>query len=452
MRATATVNENDKITLRIEVEEPEIVEAVDQAAHRLAREINVKGFRKGKAPRQVIEARIGGPVALRMQAVNDLIPDYYAKAVSDTMVDPIGEPEWDIESGAESGELVFTATVDVRPEIGIIGYDQLKVTIPSPVVTDAEIERQINRIRETDSELRVVDRPVVTGDVLVVDVTGVDPSGEAEGVDISDFSYTVGSGAIAEGIDETIVGLRAGETLEAIGRRGPNEFLKYDVVIKTVQERILPDLTDEWVEENTEYANIDALREGLLTQLSRMRLVEAKFAQRDAALLALSDLIDEELAPEHLVNHELEHRVGELSQRLSQQGISFEYFMEATGQSSEELVARLKEDAVRGVRVDLALRALARAEGLEPSEEEVADELERTAESMSVSAETLRDNLRDNGRTPAFYAEIAKLNASKWLMANVTYIDELGAEIDKSLLEEPKAEGSDEGSAEELGA
>jgi len=258
----------------------------------------------------------------------------------------------------------------------------------------------------------------------------------------------VGSGQLARGVDEMLIGLRKGEVVEAAGDRNGSLF-RFDISIKRVNERVLPELTDEWVAENTEHETVDALRDSLLTQLRRMKIVEAKFAQRDAALAALSELVAENAVPEELEQTELQYRVEEFGERLGQQGMDFESFLQVTGQTNGQFVELLRTDARRAVRVDLALRALAREEGLEPDDANVEEELVTTAQAMKVTPDVLRANLRDNGRMTSFVAEIAKLNASKWLMDNAIYVDENGAEIDRTLLDTPPGDAAvgDDGEA-----
>ena len=443
MRTSVTVLENNMVQLIVSVEDAEFAEAMDATLTKFSRDIAIKGFRKGKAPKKLVEARIGGPLAMRSETIRESVPDFYAKAVSESMIDPIGQPTISITDGENEGELVFEALVPVRPEVDIAGHRDLVVTIPSPLVDDDEIEDQITRLRDTDAVLNDVDRPIVTGDVVIVDVKGVDPAGEEDDMVVDDYSFLVGSASIAEGVDETIIGLRAGETLEATGRKSATQILNFEISIKQVRERILPELTNEWVEENTEYATVEAMREGILTQLRRRKLVEAQFARREAAMLALSDLVQSDQAPEELVQREVEQRLADLSQRLTDQGVNFDYFMRVTNQSPEQLVQALREESERAVRVDLALRALARVEGLEPTAEEFDKELEVTAGAMEVESAALLTNLRENGRTQAFASEIAKMNASKWLLENVTYVDANGGVIEKSLLQSDQSGDED---------
>lgn len=434
MRATTTTLENNRVKLVVEVDEPEMEEAIDAAAKRLSKQVSIKGFRKGKVPKNVLMAHLGGPSALRGEAIRDAIPDFYAHAVSDTMIDPIAQPEINITAGEDDGNLVFEADVEVRPEVEITGQHDLRVTIPSPVVTDDEVNAQIDRFRETDAMLRDVERPIVTGDLVTMDVHVQQIATDADPLDMSDFMYTVGSGTITEGVDELIIGMKAGEELKLNGNVGGGIVATYELTLKKVQERELPELNDEWVQENTDWQSEEEMREAIFDQMRRRRVMEAQMSQRDAVLMALSDLVSETAVPDALVQDETNERLHDLGHRLEQQKLNLETFLQVTNQSSDQLLETLRADAVRAVRIDLALRALVRAEGLEASDEEVEAELETTAAAMKVTPERLRDNLRDTGRVVTFRSEVAKMKASRWLTEHVTYVDPEGVEIDRSLL------------------
>jgi trigger factor len=444
MRATSSTLDNNRIKLVVEVDEAEMNEALDDAAVSLAQQVNVKGFRKGKVPKQVLVANIGGPAVLRAEAIRESLPDFYARAISETLVDPIGQPDVTITAGEEEGLLVFEADVEVRPEVAIAGYDALRVTIPSPVVGDDEIEAQINRFRETDAVLEDVDRPIIGGDLVNMDIRADQPGSEAEPLEMSDFMYTVGSGSIAPEVDELILGLRAGEELVVTAGGGAGQSVVYTMQLKQVKERILPELTDEWVEENTEWATVDEMRDAVLTQMSKMKVVEAQMSQRDAMLVALGDLVGDDNAPIVLVDAEANDRMHDLGHRLAQQQMNLEQFLQATGQTPDQLLASVRADAQRAVKIDLALRALVKAEGLEASEAEIDEELVKTAEAMSLTASTLRENLYKTGRVVAFEAEVAKIKANKWLSDHVTFVDHLGIVIDRELLREDQSAEIDE--------
>jgi trigger factor len=221
---------------------------------------------------------------------------------------------------------------------------------------------------------------------------------------------------------------------------GEGVVATYEMKLKAVKERELPELTDEWVQENTEWPSVDEMRDAILAQMRSMKIVAAQRAQRDAALIALSDLVSEEAVPEILVVSETNERLQELGQRLTQQKLTLETFLTITNQTPDQLLESLRQDAVRAVRVDLAMRALVRAEKIEPTVDEVDEELEKTAVAMGVDADQLRTNLRDSGRVVAFNAEVAKMKAARWLQDNVTFVDPDGVEIDRALLKTDQSE------------
>ena len=443
MRATTSVLENNRVKLIVEVDDAEMTEAIDAAAAKLSKQVSIKGFRKGKVPKNVLMAHLGGPGALRSEAIRDSLPDFYAHAVSDTMIDPIAQPDINITSGEEEGELVFEADVEVRPEVEITGQNELRVTIPSPIVTDDEVNAQIDRFRETDAVLKAVDRPIVTGDLVTMDVHVQQVATEEEPLDMSDFMYTVGSGSITDGVDELILGLKAGEELKVNGNVAPGVVATFDLKLKKIQERELPELNDEWVQENTEWQSEEEMRETIVDQMRRRRVVEAQMSQRDAVLVALSNLVSEDLVPTALVDDETNERLHDLGHRLEQQKLNLETFLQVTNQNADQLLETLRADALRAVRIDLALRALVREEGLEPTDDEIDEELATTAAAMKTTPEILRTNLHDTGRVITFRSEVAKMKASRWLNDHVTYVDPEGVEIDRALLQTDQSEALD---------
>ena len=318
------------------------------------------------------------------------------------------------------------------------------MTIPSPVVSDDELEGQINRFRETDAVLEDVDRPIVGGDLVNMDIRAQRPASEGEPLEMSDFMYTVGSGSIAPEVDDLILGLRAGEELVVTANAGDGQNIVYTMQLKQVKERILPELTDEWVEENTDWPTVEEMRDAVLTQMGKMKVVEAQMSQRDATLVALGELVADDLVPEVLVDAEANDRMHDLGHRLAQQKMDLQQFLQATGQTPDQLLSAVRADAHRAVKIDLALRALVSAEGLEPSDEAVEAELLKTAEAMSVAPETLRDNLYQTGRVVSFRAEVAKMKATNWLNDNVVFVDHLGLVIDKSLLTQDQSVEDDD--------
>src|SRR5580698_7687795 len=207
MRATTEPLEGNLVRLSVEIDEPEFDKALVDVVKTLSSQIRVPGFRPGKVPRKVLEARMGGAGALRAEALREALPDFYAQAVVDTELDPIAQPEIDITGGEQSGAVSFDAVVQVRPLVSIPGYDGLQVTLPGLGVSDEEVDRQVDRLRENDAELEPVGRPAIDGDLVTIDLHGSDERG-AEVVGVDDYLYEVGSGTITRELDEELRGAK----------------------------------------------------------------------------------------------------------------------------------------------------------------------------------------------------------------------------------------------------
>jgi trigger factor len=441
MRATPEVLEDNRVRLAVEIDEQEVEEALASTAKTIARQVRIPGFRPGHAPRQVVEARLGGAKALRTEALRELLPDYYARALSATELEPISAPELNMTGGEEEGVVQFDAVVQVRPEVRLTGYGDLRVTIPSPLASDAELDQLLDRIREADAELRGVARPIVTGDYVTMDVRGRNESGE-EQASVDDYVYPVGQGTIVDTADDQLVGMRAGETLEVEGHAPAGTFLSCTITLKEVRERVLPELTDEWVQENTEYETAQELRDKSLERIGTAKLAQARRAMRDATLGALAAQVADDEVPASLLDAETRERIEEFEQNLAASKVSFQTYLEATRLTTEQLIEMLREDSLRAIKVDLSLRAVASEEQLEPTSEEIDEELTRLAALRKEKPQKLRDELVRAGRMGALRSSLTKQRAADWVLERVTFVDETGSEIGRSLLEEP--EGGDE--------
>jgi trigger factor len=451
MRATAAPEEGNKVRLSIEIDEAEIDEALDEVMRRLSREVRVPGFRPGKVPRRVIEARMGGASAVRGEALREALPDFYAKAVTDTEVDPIAAPEIDITSGNESGAVAFDAVVEVRPTVGIPGYQGLVVTLPALAVPEEDITAQIDRLRETSGELTDVKRPAQNGDRVTVDIhgtrSGPDVSGDGPSDDdlsAEDYLYEVGSGGIVPELDDQLRGAKVGDiltfdsTLEALDQK-----VSFRVLVKDVKELKLPDVTDEWAAEASEFDTADELRADITKRLTQMRIVQAQMALQQKAVDSLVELVTEDI-PEVLVAEELRERIHDLNHRLEHQGIGIEQFLMASGRDEQQLLDELKEGALRGVKADLALRALVEAEQIEIDDEELATELAAMAERLDTDVDQVREELDRAGRLPAVRSDQRKAKAMRWLLDNVELVDEEGNPVSRDDLKIDQGEEDSE--------
>ncbi|HUY63620.1 MAG TPA: trigger factor [Acidimicrobiales bacterium] len=441
MRATVAPVEGNRMRLSVEVDEAEVDEALDATMRRLAREVRVPGFRPGRVPRPVLEARLGGPEVLRQQAINDALPDLYARAVVDTELDPITAPEIDLTSGEDGGPVRFDAVVEVRPTVAIPGYGGLVVTVPGTAVADEDVDAQLERLREQSGELVTADRAAGDGDYVTIDLHGERPG--AEDLHVEDYLYEVGSGADIAGLDDQLRGAKTGDIVQFSSKLpGADDDAQIRVLVKEVKQKVLPDVTDAWASEASEFDTVADLRNDLRVRMGRMRALQAQMALRESALEALVELVQDE-PPAALVESELRERLHDLGHRLEVRRISLEQFLAASGRDEATLLAEIREEAARAVRVDLALRALAEAEGIEASDDDLDLALADMAEQAGTSVEDLHHRLEHAGRLPAVRSDRRKAKALAWLLEHVELVDEDGNPVSRDDLQVDTGEGTD---------
>ena len=448
MRATAAPEEGNKVRLTVEIDEAEIDGALDDVLKRLSREVRVPGFRPGKVPRKVLESRMGGAVALRGEAIREALPEFYSRAVTETEVDPIDQPDIDITSGEDAGPVSFEAVVLVRPTVAIPGYGGLVVTMPSLEVTDDEVVAQIDRLRATSGELIEVTRPVLTGDQVTIDIRGVRPGADADGDDddltAEDFLYEVGTDGVVPGLDDQLLGTKAGDTITFDSEiEALEQTVAFTVTVKDVKELSLPEADDEWAAEASEFATIEELRTDIAERLRQRKIVEAQMALQQKTVEALVELVTEEI-PEQLVLEELRERIHDLNHRLEGQGMSLGQFLGVTGRGEEEFLEELRAGALQSVKADLALRALVEAEEIELEDEELDEELTAMGSRLDMDADQVRSQLEQAGRLSAVRSDRRKAKAMRWLMDSVELVDENGKPVSRDDLKVNQGEEDSE--------
>jgi len=448
MRATAEPEEGNKVRLSVEIDASEIDEALDEVLRRLSRQVKVPGFRPGKVPRRVIEARMGGAAALREEALQEALPTFYARAVSDTEVDPIDQPEINITSGPGSGPVSFDAVVMVRPTVAIPGYQGLVVTVPRLEVSDEEVDQQIDRLRATSGELVEVSRPAQDGDQVTIDIHGtrevVPGSGDDGQLDAEDYLYEIGSGVVVPELDENLRGTKTGDIVAFDAAPGPGvPPTSFRVLVKDVKELVLPDETDEWAAEASEFDTAAELRADLTERLRQRHVVQARMAVEQKTADALVELVTEDI-PDQLVAEELRERIHDLNHRLDSQGMSLGQLLAATGRDEQEFLDELRSGALHSVKVDLALRSLVEEEGIELSDEELDEELAAMGERLEMDVDEVRDQLERAGRLPAVRSDRRKAKAMRWLIDNVGLVDEDGQPVSRDDLQVQQGEDEED--------
>ena len=433
MRASTESLEGNRVKLSIEVDEAEIDKAVDRTYRRMASQVRIPGFRPGKVPRRILEARLG-PGALRLEAIQDALPDLYAKALRDADVDAIASPEIDITDGKESGPVAFDAVVQVRPTVSIAGYEGLQITMSRPSVSEDDVEAQLLRMREQGSHLEVVDRPAADGDVVRISVSATRDGKTLPGMTVEEIDYRIGSDDLVTGLDEALRDAETGSTVTFDTPAPDGEVASFSVGVVEVKARVLPDANDVWAADVSEFETLEELRDGLRRRLIEISTMETRTLFQDRAVEALTALVTEE-PPQVLVDEEVRDRLENLAHRLERQGASLEQYMRMTGTDEASLIAQASEGAPEAVKADLALRARAAERGIAATEDDLEEELTRIGEQVGQSSSQVRLQLERSDRLAAVRSEIRKRKALEWLMENVSVVDEDGKPLDRSELD-----------------
>jgi trigger factor len=438
VKTTVEPLEGNKVKLSVEVDEGEFSDAIDAAFRKIARQVKIPGFRPGKAPRQIIEARVGLDAA-RQEALSDSLPDFYERALRENDIEPIAAPDIDITSGKESGPVIFDAVVEIMPTVSVAGYQGLKVVLPGFNVTEEQIDGKLDMMRDKFAELVPVSRPARDGDHVSMD-RSLTRHGETLHR-VEDELYEVGSGTGGPDLDENLRGARAGDILKFNVEHPDPEMgeVTFHVLVKEVKEKVLPEVTDEWALEAWELDSVEELRKDIRYQLDAVRKVENAFVMRGRVVEALVELVDED-PPEALVALELDRRLRSLIQRVTKQGLDLGAWLQATGRTQEDVILELRNDSVAAAKLDLALRAMAELENVEVGDDEVDAEIARLAEKTGKKPAAMRRELDGAGQLPAVRSDLRKSKALEWLIGQTEYVDEEGQPVDRSYLFPPEAE------------
>ncbi len=438
MKSNVETLEDNRVKVSVQVDESEFDTAVDAAFKRIAREVRLPGFRPGKAPRRILEARLGHRVG-REEALREALPDYYAQAVVEHDVDVIASPEIEITSGEESGSVAFDAVVQIRPLINAAGYDGLRVEIPKPTPSEEEVDQQIDVMRGQYAELEPVDRPAADGDHVTIDIAGTQDGEEVPGLTTTDYDYEVGSGAVVAEIDDQLRGASAGDEVEFDADHpdaDEDEPLHFSITVKEVKEAVLPELDDDWASEASEFDTVDDLRADLVTRLTAMKIAQARMAVQQNTAEALAGLVIEDI-PEAMIEGEINVRIQDFVGRLQQQGADVAQYMSSIGLTAETLAEQFREPAEQAVRVDLALRFVAAAEDLVPDDASVSESIAKMAAEAGQNAADLEARLTKVGQISSLRSDLARQRALEWLTENVELVDDEGTTIKRSELEFP---------------
>lgn len=417
MKTTVEHPDTTTVTLTVEVEPERVQQAFDAAAKELAQQVQIKGFRPGRAPRRLIEQRVGKG-AIAQQALEPSINEYYVEAIEEAEIQPVAFPDIAPESITFSEEegCSFVATIPVRPDFEAPDHEGIQVPFPVWDVDEDEVDQEIAQLRERFAEVDVVERAAGEGDYVTLDLTFAVDGEVQEEQAVEDAMYEVGSGGVTPRLDETLLGASAGDELTYTDEL-PEEFpehggmeAEFTVTVKDVRAKTLPALDDDFALTASEYDTMDELRRSIHEQHQRRAITRAQHEVRGRVLEAYLALVDIDL-PEAMVDNEVEARLSRVEQQAAQYGIDVETVYEAEGTTAEEYEQTARTQARTAVKSQLVLDQLANTLELEVSDEDVNAEIVRHARQNDVQPQQIAEVIQQQGSIGALVGDILRRKA-----------------------------------------
>lgn len=434
---TTTVTETSAFEriVRFQLTDEQITEAKKGAARKLAQEVKIHGFRPGKAPLPIVEATVGAD-RVRREAIEDLLNPVLSEVLTEEDIQPAINPELESLDDVDGGVEV-EVRVTLWPTIDLPNYKNRQIEVANPEVSPEELEEQTRRMLEQFATVEEVDRPAAVGDFVSVDIDASRDDEQIEEAKAREILYEVGSGLLIEGIDIHLVGASAGDVLEFDGSL-PEGFgdqagteVGYTVTVHEVKERILPELTNEWVDENTEFDTVDELMATLEERLSDAKLRSVSREYSEKALGTLRDQVDIDL-PEGLVRAEMDRHLHNFAHRLEEADVTIEDYLRTSGIDQQQFVSDMRDQAELSIRNRLVLEAVIEAEGITVDPDDMSAAVESLAAQSDDPAGYVQA-FQQSGQELALASDILRNRALDAILSNANPVDEDGNPVDLSL-------------------
>jgi trigger factor len=424
-----------RVKLTVEVPFDELKPDFDRAYKALAKQVRIPGFRPGKAPARILDARLGRGVVLD-EVLNQAVPAKYSEAVAASdEVKPIGRPEIEVTELADGDKVSFTAEVDVRPEITLPDLDGLAVSVDDVQIDEDDVTEQLDQLRARFGTLTGVDRPAATDDFVQIDLSASVDGEEIEEATTTGYSYQVGQGGLIDGIDEAVEGLSADESKTFTSKLVAGEYADKDaevtVKVTAVKERQLPDADDEFAQLASEFDTLDELVADLRERLGRVKRMEQVTQARDKILDAIVDGTEVPL-PESVVEAEVESRAHDAVHAFDHDDAKFAEFLETQGKTREEFDAETRTEAEKSVKTRLVLDALADAEEVQVNDQELTERIVYQAQQYGMQPEQFVQRIQEAGQLGAIYSDVRRSKALITAVRAATVTDESGEPVDLS--------------------
>lgn len=426
MKVTAERIENHKVVLEMEVPQADVSKAVDQAYKKLANKINIPGFRKGKAPRKIVENHVGKQ-ALLDEAFDILAPKAFAQALKEQNVDPVGRPEIEVVTLEEDKDLVFKATVTAKPEIALGDYKGLKIEKKTAEVTDADVEAQVQKMLDNHAKMVVAEgAQIQDGDFAVIDFEGFVDGVAFEGGEGKGYPLQIGSGSFIPGFEEQLIGAKAGDERE-VNVSFPEEYhapnlagkaALFKVKINDVKRKELPALDDAFVKEVSTFNTVDELKADIKNKLEETAKEKAQADMRTEAIKTASENATVEI-PDVMVENRISHMIEELNISLQNRGMKLDQYLQYANLDIAKLRENYREAAAINVKTDLMLEAIAKAEDLKVEAADMQAEVEAMAKAYGATALQVQKIIKEQGRVGDLASTILRKKAAKLIVDSI---------------------------------
>ena len=451
MKSTIEKLSPTRVRINVEVPFTELQPDFDRAYKQLAQQVRLPGFRPGKAPAKLLEAKVGRGAVLE-QVVNDALPARYSEAISSGDLRPLGQPDIEVTRMQDGEELVFTAEVDVRPDIELPDLSAMKISVDPVEITDEDVDAQLQSLRARFGTLKGVQRPAEKGDFVSLDlsaeVNGEEiPDGKADGL-----SHEIGSGQLIDGLDEAIIGLSEGEsktfTTKLVAGEHSGQDAAVTVTVKSLKERELPDADDEFAQLASEFDTMEALRENLVEQVRRVKRIHQAEKIRDSALETLLELVDVPL-PEAIVAAQVDAALHNAIHGMGHDEDKFAEALVAQGSSREQFDAETREAAEKAVKTQLLMDAIADELDIQVGESDLSERLVLMSRQYGIEPQQLVNLLQQQNQLPVVYADVRRGLAVAAVVEKATVSDTAGEVIDTTeFFGTPEAESETDSGSE----
>jgi trigger factor len=418
--------------LTVEVPFEELKPSLDKAYKSIAQQINVPGFRRGKVPPMVIDRQVGRGAVLQ-EAINEVVPQKYVEALQNHDLQPLAQPDVEVTRIDDNEAIEFTAEVDVRPEISVPDWHGLEAEVEDVSVSDDDVDEQVEALRERFGTLAEVDRPAADGDFVTIDLVATQDGKPVEGAEVSEMSYRVGRGGMLEGLDETLVGMAAGDertfSSQLVGGDLVGQDVDVQVRVSKVQEQELPAYDDEFAQLASEFDTAEELTADVRTRLGNGRRLEQAAAARDAVLERLLEQVEVPL-PETLVADELTERRRSIEQQLAFAGMTFDKYLEDEGQTQEEFEADLERRVRDALAAQFILDKVADQLEVGVDQPELTDHMLRRAQQSGQDPQEFVNHMLEHNHVPELVAEIRRGKALAQIVESARVTDASGNVVD----------------------